>query len=274
MKKEVIEKVLSEFPFAKYRDISLAGLPVGGWFLIEASPLPPLNELALVVADINRGDTVSVPPDLIIRHSSSCRAENHKIPQILENIINKLSKQVFRFAIWEGSPTILNGQPVVIPLQPEVSYHVYPDHPHLNIGCLYKTFYLPDSICYTHDSNNLGDDPYERISEAIFEVSLWLLRHQVWLSTREIGKAKWIGPEIKNPDHVKNVSLALNPIGHCHCGSNKTYFDCHMKYDYKIHHGININDNQISLLSYINKWRDNRENPHNWVINKLNRLFR
>lgn len=98
-----------------------------------------------------------------------------------------------------GHPALYGGVPLFIPLEPEISYDKYSDHPHLNVGGVglipgLGHLAVPDSLCYVEDPAQLGHDPVERL-------------------------------------YLASLQERLNPVGMCRCRSGKTYSECHLRDD-------------------------------------------
>lgn len=251
--------------------VSHKGVPEGDWFVFETSPLPVYEELRKVIADIINNGMINVAPDGTLHHSNGCTAVIHDLPEYLKKIEKRLASQTFRIAIWEGLPALLNGQPVAIALEPEISRINYPDHPHINLGGMAEDFYLPDSICYTDDPRELGDDSCIRIREAAILVCIWLFRHQIWLASRAKGNATWIGPQIDSDARFIGQPFHLNPLGTCRCGSEKHYFQCHMFQDMK---DLGINDKNFNIRAYHSHWMTNIGIPHQKALNLLRQILK
>lgn len=226
--------LLKEFGPVKWYDKTILGWR--GWFLLEISPLPPTGEKELVAADICREELVTVNNGKVY-HCSDCSIREHKLSQKLRRAVEQIPDEKFLVAVYGGEPGILNGQPIAIVLEPEISYAVYPDHPHISQGFhkhIDTEFYIPDSVCYTNDPSNLGDDKNSRLLTVFDEMCIWLFRHQLWLATRHLhNKGEWIGPSEGNllPQHYASH---LNPLGKCHCGKDRVYRDCCMPNDVMI----------------------------------------
>jgi hypothetical protein len=66
---------------------------------------------------------------------------------------------------------------------------------------------------------------------AFDQISIWLLRHQVWVETRKYKNGgEWIGPQVGQLNSF-DYPMVLNPHGKCRCGSNKKYMECHRPSD-------------------------------------------
>jgi len=211
----------------------------GEWFLFRIIPLPSKEEIENVISDIILNREIGYMKDLSLCHDFNCKEEHLKLDDRLLRAIKQLKPIEYKIAIKERHYNIqgqkeLEGQPVVIAIEPEISYDVYCNHPHLNRQIMNE---LPVSICYTNDfsSSSLGDTPSERIDNAIIQVSQWLLRHQVWEAYYSMFKEQlWIGPFDHHQDIEPKKYWLRNPNGKCRCGSGLVYSDCCLEKDYKI----------------------------------------
>lgn len=282
MEQRVIDRLEEVFP-AKWFQNPLRGRKHVGWFLLEISPLPPLDELELVVADIIKDNVIDVSWGQAL-HSEDCTRTNHNIPQLVKNIIENLEDQKFIVAVYPGVKNVYGGQPVAIALEPQINYQLYPDHPHLNPGYITnrvngENFFLPDSFCYIDDPASLGNDAYERMLQAFCKISIWLFRHQVWVETRKfITKGEWIGLEGK-PLPSSAYPEFINPLGMCRCGKGESYVNCHMLSDLGNYPGYRKHQDKPSkniveqkfVFQSIKKWNEKVRIPHDLTINQLKR---
>lgn len=284
MRKELLNELMQKGLILQHYYIDQKGLPGGDWFVYETSPMPPSKEITMVIADIENSNNVYVKYNGPLEHLVDCKAPNHNIEKSLDNVISSIKNQKFRVAVWENTDGILNGQPVVIPLEPEINYKIYPDHPHIN-ACLSvesKHYYLPESICYTNDPQALGDNPCDRIVQAIMQTNVWLFRHQVWLATRNKGKGIWLKPDVKADENLQIFALR-NPHGKCRCGSNKEYYQCHLNQDFsnlpelvsninKFKNNFRDEYGNVNVVKYTEWWFLNVKNPNDSMV-KLKKIF-
>lgn len=290
MKKDQIDKLLSDLPGLRHLENRNGGkLVPGDWFLFETSPLPSPGEIELVLSDIVNNRMINVSPWGKVNHSKHCTSEKHDLTKILKECSADLTSQKFRVALWEGHRLLLEsqgfstrdlqnrkllfgGQPIFIVTNPEISYLTYPEHPHLNTCILpddvsASGLYLPDSICYSDEHDDAGEQ-YVRIRKSFMLVCIWLLRHQVWEALKNKGYPQWIGPDNKFTGNLE-FRRYYDPLGKCRCGCGKQYSQCHMMEDYK---QLNVG-NSLNLLHYLSYWKRNREIPHQAVMSELNRMF-
>lgn len=231
MEPELIERVRRRIGPITWLNVEIAGFP-RGWFILEASPLPPPHDRCKVLADICNSEYVNVTRGKLY-HSHKCRSLAHELPPLYRHAVESLEDITFRVAIWPGQPDVLGGQPVAIGLDPPITYDQYPDHPHISHAIATPSgIILPDSLCYTDRPSSLGSDDYNRLVNAIDQICIWLFRHQVWLETRKIsGRGKWVGPATPPFDSMFHA-LRLDLAGKCWCGAEAPYRDCHWTHDY------------------------------------------
>lgn len=215
----------------------IKGISTKGWFLAEINPLPPVGEREAIVSDIISGRMFSTCNGQV-RHSRECQDNSHKIPpefSFIKALLKKIPNTTFQVAVYPGDSIAYGGQPLLIALEPEINYNLYPDHPHINVGGERefegKKSFIPDSLCYTDLPETLGTDTFERIYAALEYGTEWLFRHLIWLETRKKGKAIWIGNQLITIN--MGYSNFLNPDGQCRCGKRKLYKDCHFMADEK-----------------------------------------
>jgi hypothetical protein len=236
MEQEVINKLVKVFGPVKWSKKSILGMRNEGWFLLKTIPLPPIDELPNVISDIMNGYAVDFANGKV-RHYKNCKNPNHTILDYrVKSILDQLPEQSFKVAICTGSTDCLMGQPIAIALEPTINYMIFPDHPHLNMGNKLIKGYFPDSFCYGFivEQERYGPTEYDRYINTFDEVTLWLLRHLVWVATRnKYGKGIWIGPA-EGQLEPSIYGHMLNPLGRCRCGKNKRYRDCHLRTDIKI----------------------------------------
>lgn len=241
MTPEDIEYVIREYGPIRWTKMNAAE----GVFLLKATPLPPLDELKRVIADICTGGIPVYVNNGKVYHSDECQARRHIIKNpVVERSLQLLKEVTFNVAIHPNiaidpitEEPLLGGQPIAIAFDPAITYMNYPDHPHLNMGDLQKrlpgtNYLIPDSICYTSQPNELGNTQKERLLNTFDEVTIWLLRFQIWVATRELtGRGIWIGPQ-EGQLEANCFPFRLNPQGGpCRCSSRKTYYTCHLMND-------------------------------------------
>lgn len=283
MDSAVIQSIIQEFGPVTWTSFGEEGV-----FLLKVTPLPPPDELEWVIADICAGEMPVRVNQGRVYHSSHCTCQNHDIQdERVRNVIHKLKEETFVLAVHPNisGPNILGelpyeGKPLVIPFNPIISYMNFPDHPHLSMGTnqmfLQGTpFYIPDTICFTAASNDtLGNNQVSRLLNTFDEITIWLLRHQVWVATRETtGHGIWIGPHEGHLDPEAFVAR-LNPEGNCRCGNRKQYSSCHLKQDLeevKIKYGLRAYQN-ATRLTKLPSWIGNVLAPQKELYHALHEL--
>lgn len=231
MKRDVVNDLHNRIPMLRVNHIYENRVPNGVWLTFEVSPLPPHNQIQKVIADIENGIDIHIDANGALAHSKHCLNESHELPHDITRAIPSITNQKFRIAIWEGRNGFLNGQPVVVPLEPEISLNKYPDHPHLNAGVFSKEIILPETVCYTDNPEALGDTIVDRVEESVIQTCIWLFVHQVWLATRKFGEGVWIGDNVNIEDQTQFAFLR-NSKNICHCGKGKHYQKCHLNQDF------------------------------------------
>lgn len=276
MEREVTEHLAEVFGPVKWFKKSIFGMRKEGWFVLETIPLPPKEELPHVISDIINGYPVDFANGQV-RHYGFCGNPDHTIrDQRVSSILGILKEQSFKVAVCTGTEDCLMGQPIVIALEPRINYMVFPDHPHLNTGHKMTKGYFPDSFCYgyTVEPERFGPTKYDRYINTFDEVTLWLLRHQVWEATgSRYGNGIWIGPKEGALEPANYVRM-LNPIGKCRCGKRKKYKDCHLPSDFKIE--VEQRAKQLGvpkatvmqnlIYGLVNSWSNNVYLPHNQML--------
>jgi hypothetical protein len=260
-----IQKLTEDFGPSKWIKGPFSNIPGDGWFLLEINPLPPEDEIEKVVSDIVNNKPVRVGYESgKVYHSLNCDSEtNHNISKDLKRAIQLLKDETFLVAVLPEGPVGLKKQPVVIGIKPEINYFTFPDHPHLNEDGFYgnlKKFYFPHSFCYKHDHSEFTGDLYNRVLDAFEQVSIWLLRHQIWVATRNLhSKGIWIG---KGEPPLPNESFPrfLNPENRCRCGNKIKYKDCHMKADFSKRVEVSFDNKFFNKQHLKEKWLELQKN--------------
>ena len=256
-----------------------------GWAYVAINPLPSYEERKIITADICRGEFVRIEGGRL-KHSSRCQSKSHYItgvakPKKIEQCLNTLSDDTFNISIYSNlneSETVspLNGQPLVMAFNPPIDYIRYPGHLHINTGGFVREngiSYMPDSLCYRKNLNDLMILPLrERLLETLFEISMWLFRHQIWEKT-----GLWIG------DHEPSLGPEtfchhLSPYCYCRCGSKIKYLDCCMRKDIVV--GASgfpkcdrKSDTEIFLRYCINSWEERVGKPQHRALELLRKNF-
>lgn len=273
-KNNSILEVLEAFGPVKWFEDPISKVPWRGWFLLEISPVPPLNSRYNVVADILNERYITISQGKVY-HSGNCGSVYHELPERFKRALDTIEDNTFKVAVYNGHPELLGGQPVAIALEPAITYSEYPDHPHINCCQILKIggreCLMPDSLCYIENPKDLGDNEYMRLLNAFDEIVIWLLRHQVWLETRKQKRpGLWIGPETSRENMY--MAMRLDPNGSCRCGKEKAYRNCHMPADVA---AINRCSRQKAfefidrIIIPARKWEKNIETPQNIMLQRL-----
>lgn len=282
-----MDKLLGRVPGLRYYRIDEDGMPSGVWFVFETSPLPPTSQIEMVIADLVRDGSVYLHDNGVVEHSRECKSQDHNIEdKRLKAAVSSITAQSFKIAVWENTNNILGGQPVILPLEPEITYSMFPDHPHINAGGPGFGYYMPESICYTDNPKGLGNNPYDRVLEAIEQCYIWLFKHQVWLATRNTGKGIWIGSDVAAKEK-EQFFYRRDPHGKCWCGSNKEYCHCHLEQDFRyaceseptvITEGYSLisfrnGSDKLNLELYNQWWANNVKTPQSRILAQLKRIL-
>lgn len=181
-------------------------------------PLPPPDELPLVLADLDREETnlVQIEPDGQIRHHPRCGGRHSLRDERLTRL--RLSDQAFLLEATLHRPP---EHPRVRVLEPVISQRTYPGHPHLyDLEIICPLF--PPEKTWSWNTHNLVD--------YLGHVAVWLLKSRVWIATRDqSGKGIWIGPDV--PHDPETLLRIVAPGDPCPCGSGRKYRQCHREYD-------------------------------------------
>lgn len=284
MDTQVIQQLTKDYGPAKWIQKSIFGFKQEGWFLLETTPLPPLDEIEQVVSDIILEHEIDFYQGQV-RHWPACNNPHIAKDRIVKNVLSSLKDETFRIGVCTGDERTLHGQPLVFALQPSITYMNYPDHPHLNSGGGNPSLYLPDSFCYgfTSEKERYGPSIYEKFIRVFDESTLFLFRHQIWLAIRkEFGQGKWIGPGDKLGLPAEVYPQFLNPLGKCRCGKNVRYGLCHLPLDLtsyventaRTSHKPKEQIEKERIVYLANTWKQRVSNPQQKTIQKLNLMLK
>lgn len=284
MEQSVIQGLILDYGPVKWVKKSIFGFRNEGWFVIDTIPLPPEDEIELIVSDIINHQEIAYANGKV-RHWHECKQTHPITNQMVKDVITSLKKEPFRIAICTGDDKFLEGQPIVISLNPTITYMNYPDHPHLNTGGFYGGVYIPDSFCYgyTVEPERYGPSDYEKFIRVFDEATLWLFRHQLWAAIRsKYGKGEWIGKHDKNGLPPLVYANWLNPLSKCRCGKKKKYIECHLPLDIapsvtKRAKETNQSPKEIReemIKQLCLTWNKRISNPQTETLKKLNRMLR
>lgn len=272
MNRQQIKKITESFGTAVAVSEAIGNIPLSEWFLVKIRPYPLYSDLKSLIIDIHYDKEIDVFQGgrLECNSNSSMLKNTMNLPPIVEKVINDIRDVEFTVVIHPGFKGIYDGQPLVIPIEPELNLELYPDHPHLNHGRWVQgehPFFFPESLCYTDDIPSLGTIDEERIISALGIVSIWFFRHLVWLETR-----KWIGLNA-DPAPDRFFPYVLNPIGPCRCGNGKIYKNCHLSSDLEaallVPNRRSERAEELLILTILDKWEAFRGEPRRKIIKEL-----
>lgn len=238
------------------------------WYFLNITPLPNTNEIECVISDIINGFPVSMSYGQMV-HNPECKSKNHRLPNKLKRVVRELKPQTFSVAIYSNHSEKYIGQPLAVCFDPVISFINYPDHPHLNMPNIDPVSYLPPTLCYTNTPEELGNQFGDRLFDALFYITEWLVRHQVWEKHRELyGSGYWIGSEADSSISNGQKVNVLNPRGRCSCGKSKAYLNCCMSSDLEEYIKF-LNNRPIVMkekvstnpMDYIRAWNARIFNP-------------
>lgn len=282
MKDSIIKNLIKEIGTLKWCQ-SVKGIPGDGWFLYETAPLPPKDEIEAVISDIIYARELMVDKGKVY-HDYNCHEDHQIEDSLLRKVINSLTEEKYQIAVYPNlhDNCIFNDQAIAISIEPEITLSKYPDHPQLLIGDYVqidgKEFYLPSSLCYRARADKLPENNFEKLLYVFKEITIWLLRHQVWKvlnNENDKGKANWIGlysELVFKPDiYLKN----LNPLGKCRCGNSNTYMHCHMLSDIADVSACTKEEaiQKTNFFYEYCKWFNNVLKPQNETLEKFRLTF-
>lgn len=200
------------FRHERVKSSAKSGLPVGNWFYLELTPVSAHPEnVAQVLSDLLRSY-----PLFEIGRNGCVLPEKTETPRecILSDrdrgSIRFVKPTTFKIAMWEGSSNKEQNRflnyPVFFTLQPELNHVTFPLHPHLNPVTVCQNIFLPQSICYEINFEEMGTNKYNIAMNAYIRVCIWLFRHQVWVRQRGDRLNRWPGTE---------VQTTMNQINNC-----------------------------------------------------------
>lgn len=220
--------VKSEFYHVKKLDKESNPRYDGEWFIVEITPLPLIEEIKNVVADLLVENVVSVHSSTRLSHFSRCKSKEHLVDDYIEEIFDELEKVTYKVLIkapWRiNGKDVLEGQPLVIVLDPIINHAKYPEHPHINT---YVQEILPSTLCYFEKYSSIkGMSLDKKVVFTVQATAFYLFKHQIWeiLKTKDIV-TPWIAPDGDSLDEIYMLSV-LNPDGICFCGTGKKFRNC------------------------------------------------
>lgn len=281
MQQSTVQLLINDLNSLSWTDKSILGIKEEEWLLMEVTPLPPREEIESVVMDIIEHREIDFRNGQVRRWAKN-PFKILKSDPVLKEVVSRLEEQTFKIALLiNKEPEFLMGQPVAFAIDPLISYLNFPDHPHLNVPGLYKGRYFPDSLCYgyTVEPERYVGTEYAKYIRAIDEITLWLFRHQIWEAYKKItGKGKWIGVHDKIGLNVSSYPNFLNPLGHCRCGKNISYIQCHFSSDLRSQIQSNSNNMDAATIKQrhldltnkkLREWRARVQEPNQKQFSKL-----
>lgn len=174
-------------------------------------PLPDdASEIRLIMADVDAHRQVNVRQGGSIVHPEDCD-EDHSLVEDLQGLI--VTPRSFYLSATQDTPP---SHPRVRALLPEISQETFFGHPHL---------YMSGEICPLFPPDGGWDGNRNTLADYLPHISIWLVKHIVWVSMRASGrKARFIGRD--DAPH-RDFDRLVRPFGQCWCGSGKAYRHCH-----------------------------------------------
>ncbi len=183
--------------------------PLGYWQAI-AEPIPPPDEVTLVIADLDRGGDVEVERHGRVRHHRRCHAA-HQLRQELEGVAIPATPFLVDLTLYP--PPV---HPKARILDPEISLRRFPGHPH---------FYAPDIVCPIFPPEGTWSWHRHLISDYLDQVAIWLVKSSVWIVTHATrGRGIWLGPDA--PHDPQTLLRTVRPDDDCPCAMGQKYKRC------------------------------------------------
>ncbi len=208
------EQMSRWFPLSQWTQLAQKGTITRRWEAV-IEPIPPPEDLPLVIADLDRDGWVDIEPNGKIRHLSGCHAE-HPLRAGFEGI--DLTDEAFLVELTYSEPPM---QPQARCLVPQWSRLTIPDHSH---------FYQDgdgDIICPLFPPDDDWQWRKNTASDYLAYVAIWLLKTSVWLAVKiKLGNRAWIGSSVH---HSLDALLRIHPEQCCPCGSGRKFKQCHMR---------------------------------------------
>jgi len=181
-------------------------------------PLPSGSDAEKIIADLKNDRIVEVSINGIVIHSQKCE-HPHDLPPELSELSSMDTS--FEVEVLQWEPPI---RPTSKSINPPITHELYPDHPHIFHDKSTLCPYLPKEIGWKWSKL--------KISDYIDWISIFLVKHIVWLKTRErygFGNGIWIGSAV---EHSPEFLFRTHSRGdECWCSSGKPHYKCHRKFD-------------------------------------------
>ena len=191
-------------------------------------PIPPQDELAKVIRDLNDGRVVDVGFRGQVRHSDATPiVDSDDITRSLQRLCIPRRPYVveLQYPVAQKGPA---GpvHPRVRVVHPEMSFRTYPRHPHMSSDAYGDSWPCPVS---PHETSWAWTKGATWLYLA--HVALWILKTEVWARTGGgIGSCgTWLGPG--TPHTPSYIVGAVRTDGPCRCGSGGFYKRCHQARD-------------------------------------------
>lgn len=198
------------YPYWPYRTGTEDAFPLRIWEGL-LHPLPDeAREIRLILADLDADRKVNVRQGGSIVHPEDCK-EDHSLAEDLQDLI--VTPRVFYLSAAQDRPP---SHPRVRALLPEISERTFFGHPHL---------YMSGEICPLFPPDGGWDGIGNTLADYLPHISIWLVKHMVWVSMRALGrKARFIG---KDDAPHGDFDRLISRLGQCWCGSGRAYRNCH-----------------------------------------------
>lgn len=222
-----ISKVQEAYPDATFQHRSCTG-KLSGILRLTINPSPDTKDLNSVLADLDRGNAVSISTCGKIAHSLNCSIPLNDHPVILPRL--RLLKTAYSVEIWiqyshDGTQWPIHPKAYIV--HPEISLRKYSYHPHLSgdVNCSWACPISPQDNTWRWEPGSL--------LKYLDQLAIWILKTEIWVQTGgSASLGRWIGPATSHDplDCIGSITLG-NP---CRCGSGKCYSDCHYSQDFNM----------------------------------------
>ena len=188
---------------------------------VVMDPIPFPEDLALVLADLEAEEAVSIGLNGKIRHSRDCTTPREKHQK--RGLALRLANRRFTAEL-EFPPNLFAGSGPVHPkfrvLDPVTSLRTHPAHPHLfgdiRTGDAWACPITAQKTTWQWDRG--------ATLEYLDQCAIWLLKTEVWAATGGRGFGWWVGPSTSH--QPRDVLRETDSEGPCRCGSGQKYKEC------------------------------------------------
>lgn len=218
------KSVKEAYPNASFFErLNERGVAVRGCRVIM-DPIPRPEDLAMVLADLEAEEEVSIGLNGKISHSGDCATPREKHQK--RGLALRLAHRRFTAEL-EFPPNLFAVLGPVHPkfrvLDPVTSLRTHPAHPHLfGDNRTGDAWACPVTAQTTTWKWQTG-----ATLEYLDQCAIWLLKTEVWAATggRVLsGFGRWIGPSTSH--QPRDVLRATDSEGPCRCGSGQKYKEC------------------------------------------------